>query len=327
MNGTEATAFLELRANTGDRRFPLDERSVCRIGRSEQNTVVLVDDLVSRFHAMIHCMDGEAFYLTDLGSRNGTFLNNRRATTPTALQDGDRIQIGNHELFFRREAPDMTAPEMPGVRETVQFFALRLITVLVVDIRDFTGLTRELQDEAKLSQIISTFIREAGTILRECGATDQKYIGDAVMAIWQHAEPVPQRKEALPVLTAIARILSAVAKMQEQFGLSAPVRVGAGVNTGLASMGNLGSESAADYTALGDTVNKAFRLESATRETGCDVALGQATYSFVAGAPEIAGLFQPYPVQLKGYREMETMYGLLEGALPELTERLRNLLS
>ena len=76
--------------------------------------------------------------------------------------------------------------------------------------------------------------------------------------------------------------------------------MGAGVNTGYAMVGQMGTSEHPDYTALGDTVNAAFRLESSTKQLGLDVAIGSATYANTPYAAVLLPLKQ-YSVELKGY--------------------------
>ena len=86
------------------REFPLEERTVCRIGRGEQSTIVLSGDIqVSRNHAVVQHMNNGEYYLTDLSSRNGTLLNGRLVVSPTALRNGDIIRMGGYEFVFVQE--------------------------------------------------------------------------------------------------------------------------------------------------------------------------------------------------------------------------------
>ncbi len=313
--------FLEAVIGSEVKRFSLDPTSVCRIGRGAQNTIVLADNQVSRNHAMVQCMETGEYYLTDLGSRNGTFINQRRATTPVILRAGDHITIGGQEFTFHggRQAEQATRME---AGETVVDFAQRLITVLVADIRDFTGLSRRLPED-KLSEVISAFMRESGTVLSSKGAWAQKYIGDAVMAIWLHRADEPEPQDILAVFEALSHLFEIAGRMQQQFGLDAPIRIGAGINTGAACVGNMGSEAAADYTALSDAVNLSFRLESATKEIGCDLALGPASHDFLAGQIGPSDLFNLHTMQLKGYREPKKVFAAARSSLPVILEGLR----
>jgi adenylate cyclase len=79
------------------------------------------------------------------------------------------------------------------------------------------------------------------------------------------------------------------------------VRIGAGVNTGLASLGNTGAGGASDFTAIGDSVNVAFRLESATKELGADLVLGTSTFDYLSPWPSAVTHFRTAEANLKGY--------------------------
>jgi len=321
MSDNWGDTFLETVIDSEAKRFKLDPTVVCRIGRGAQNTVVLADNQVSRNHAMVQCMETGEYYLTDLGSRNGTFVNQRRATTPVILRPGDRITVGSHEFVFHGGAQPEQAARMEA-GETVVDFAQRLITVLVVDIRDFTGLSSRLPED-KLSEIINAFMRESGTVLSSKGAWAQKYIGDAVMAIWLHRTDEPDLHDILAVFDALSQLFEIAGRMQAQFGLDAPIRIGAGVNTGAACVGNMGSEAAADYTALSDAVNLSFRLESATKEIGRDIALGPASYEFLTAQTGVGDVFELHTMQLKGYREPKKVYATTLASLPAVLEGLR----
>ena len=90
--------------------------------------------------------------------------------------------------------------------------------------------------------------------------------------------------------------------LREQFQLPFPIEVGAGINTGPAAIGNAGSEYSADYTALGDTVNAAFRFESATRDIGFDLVIGRETIEYLRQCGEHPErFFEEKTVRLKGY--------------------------
>src|SRR5579871_6024590 len=78
----------------------LDLGSTWRIGRTPENAVVLPADHVSRNHAMIQMTDRGEYFLLDLGSSNGTFLNGNRVSVPSLLKDGDQIRIGTSVLSF-----------------------------------------------------------------------------------------------------------------------------------------------------------------------------------------------------------------------------------
>lgn len=128
------------------------------------------------------------------------------------------------------------------------------------------------------------------------------------MAVWLHRGMAPGPSDLAPVIEGLIRIEGLASKLHTRFPLPYPIRVGAGINTGQASTGNLGSSAVADFTALGDAVNKAFRLETSTRELDTDLVIGQQTYIAIEGQPAAARLFHPRTATLKGYTEPEQVY-------------------
>jgi adenylate cyclase len=317
-------AYLEVEINGEVRQFPVTGDRILRIGRSSKNDVVLNEDPVSRTHAMLQCSDRGLCYITDCGSRNGTLVNGTRLTAPMALRPGDQIRIGNYQFTFHQEAAaeHSSVESVEKQPSTNVVFALSLITVLVVDIRDFTGLAQRVE-ASKLSEVTGTLFREAGQALQERGAWAQKYIGDAVMALWLHKKSAPEPTELAAIFDGLSCLTQIASGLQQQFHLGTPIRIGAGINSGWASVGNVGSIASADYTALGDVVNMTFRLESATKEMACDLALGQGAYEFLASFMDARHLFQKRVVNLKGYAEPATVYGAQLPSLPAVLEALQ----
>lgn len=287
--------------------FPLTSGTCWTIGRSADSSIVLADRWMSRTHAMIQRMGQGEFYLIDLGSRNGTFLNGRRVSTPVLLRNGDRITFGQTELeFFNELLPPLsgntTTLDLPQTKDpaTALLHVRRLLTVLVVDIRGFTQLTRQLNEEL-LSEVIGTWFHRAGEIIRHYGSWVDKYIGDAVMAVWIHESEQIGYQQICHTLSALENLRLMTGKLHQEYPLPTPLRIGAGLNTGYAMVGNTGSSDRPDYTALGDTVNATFRLESATKTIAADIAIGATTYHYLVEGCPAAVPFRPQLLTLKGY--------------------------
>lgn len=322
-----ATAWLELDQPNGLRRFPLDPGRVCRIGRSEAGTVVLADDRVSRNHAMVQSLDAGAFALIDLGSANGTYVDGRRVCAPTVLKDGDCITVGQSNLRFRQSAvaipADLPRHGRSDTQSTNIHHAEKLITVLVVDIRDYTKLARKL-DAGTLSEVVGTFFRESAKPLIDAGAWAQKYIGDAIMAVWIHENSDSRvGAEILGAAQALVSVAGVADALQNRFSLPTPIRIGAALNSGSASVGNVGGIAADDYTAVGDVVNRAFRLESATKEISCDVLIGEETLTLLPDGSPIPAVLKACNVSLKGYETASPAWATNFGALSDALARVR----
>jgi adenylate cyclase len=194
-------AYLEVEIGGRKQGFPLSSDRICRIGRSDDNTIVLDNDSVSRNHALLQALPGGAFLIVDLGSRNGTFVNGRRLVAAAVLRNADHITIGKIEITFNQAGQnDNLEAALASSGTTDVNFDRKLITVLVVDVRGYTVLAQQL-DTDKLSQVAGALFRGAGKLLQESGAWTQKYIGDAVMAVWLHRDDGSELgREALSVL-------------------------------------------------------------------------------------------------------------------------------
>jgi len=289
----------------GGRRFPLAGGQSWAIGRGDGCVVMLDSRSVSRLHALIQRRDAGDFSLVDLGSRNGSFVNQRRVSVPVVLQDSDQLRFGDQELVFRSAVRAQGGASHPAIdprdAPTTALHTHSLTTIVVVDIRDFTPLARTVS-EALLSQTIGTWFLRVGQVAQRLGSWGQKYIGDAVMCVWVHEEGASLRTELLRALRAVCEINTVTSELHNTLPLPAPLRIGAGINTGSAIVGG------GDYTALGDTVNAAFRLEATTKELGLGVVLGERTYQELGlGAPSP---FAQRNVALKGYESPSTAWGI-----------------
>jgi adenylate cyclase len=289
---------LQIKGEKGERTLVLDGSGSWAIGRSAENVFVFDDDAMSRRHALLQQMQPGKFYLIDLGSSNGSSVNGQRVTSSVELHDGDAIICGKTTLAFHQP---MNALEAAGdYRATNILYQKRLITVLVVDIRGFTQLARQI-DEELLAQAIGTWFREIGAVLDRSGCASDKYIGDAAMGVWVHENLIPGPAQILGVLNTLLMIQRFTAGLHERFPLPSQVQTGAGINTSISVMSNCGPQGNPDFSPLGDGVNAAFRLESATKDMGYDVAIGRLTFECLAASPNVVKYFERHFVRLKGY--------------------------
>ncbi len=322
--------YLTLKTGSGDRQLSLVGSNYWTVGRGDDNSFVLPDRWISRNHAMLQGTDNRQFYLIDLGSRNGTFVNGRRVSVPIILEDSDLLTFGQTELRFLSPTDTAQAADVTLARgqedATAMLHMRRLISVMVVDIRDFTVMTRQLNEQV-LSEAIGTWFRRAGEIIGQYDSWVDKYIGDAVMAVWVHGKEGADRASMVQILQAVSTLAEMTGQLHEQFPLPFPLRIGVGINTGYAMVGNTGSGDSRserlrqrpDYTALGDTVNSAFRLESATKELGLDMAMGETTFNHLQKAGVDAQCFKRFTVDLKGYEDQITTHA---GTFTELNQFL-----
>jgi class 3 adenylate cyclase len=152
----------------------------------------------------------------------------------------------------------------------------RDVTVLFFDVVNFTSLSEALPVE-DLVQVVNAYLDNlVDAIFRNNGTLD-KFIGDAVMAFW--GAPLPsddQARRACNAAVEMQRAMNAFAAVQTDSRLRA-LRGRIGLNTGVAVLGNLGSSSIMSYTAMGDTVNVASRIESVNKLYGTEICAAGET--------------------------------------------------
>jgi adenylate cyclase len=161
------------------------------------------------------------------------------------------------------------------------------VTVLFSDIRNFTTISERLEPR-QVVEMLNTYLSQACEPILAQGGTVDKFIGDAVMAVF--GAPVPYPDHARRALKAALDLAQKAQEfctwMQQRFGdLDLPgFGIGIGLHTGEAIVGNIGSPKRLEFTSIGDTVNTASRLESLTKELGWTIVASQST---IAAAPGV----------------------------------------
>ena len=148
----------------------------------------------------------------------------------------------------------------------------RTCTFLFTDVRGFTNLSEKLSPE-KVTEIMNKVLTAQVACIQAHGGMVDKFIGDACMAIFNAPLSIDEHEKRAVACAQDMR--TAIRMLQKE--LPEPIAIGIGVNTGEAVIGNMGSDSRFDYSAIGDAVNTAARLESATKEAGVDILIGETT--------------------------------------------------
>jgi len=152
----------------------------------------------------------------------------------------------------------------------------RYATFLFTDVRGFTSMSESLPPE-QVTYIMNKALTAQQAAVQKYGGMVDKYIGDAMMAIFNAPlDQADHEEQAIDCGLQIIENMEALNQEMQQEGLPA-IAIGIGINSGKAVIGNMGSESRFDYTAIGDAVNTAARLESATKEQKVDLLIGEST--------------------------------------------------
>ncbi len=196
----------------------------------------------------------------------------------------------------------LSSGEMPQLRGD-----RRKITVLFADVRGFTALSESLSPEEVVTLLNDYFDKMIEAISQHHGMLN-KFMGDGLMAVFGALEDDPFQEEhaieaALEMRCAIGLFRERILKERQ-----IELHIGIGINTGLAIVGNIGSEQRMEFTAIGDTVNLASRLESTTKEFSHDIIVSD--YTQVA----VRNKFQFKPlgsVQVKGRTDAVSIHAVL----------------
>ena len=209
---------------------------------------------------------------------------------------------------------------------------VREISVMFTDIRNFTSIS-ETMDPAELIKMMNDFLTPMTSCVLDNRGTIDKYMGDAMMAFWN--APLDDPEHAVHACTAALQMLAALKHdlmlfdgtlemlaalkvvnvgLQEQAEKNQKpfkeLKAGIGIHTGRASVGNMGSKQRFAYSALGDTVNLASRLEGQTKGYGISVMISEEVRK---QAPSFAAL-EIDLLTVKGRKEPERIYTLLGDA-------------
>jgi class 3 adenylate cyclase len=188
-------------------------------------------------------------------------------------------------------------------------------TLMFTDIRGFTNMSEQLPPERVVSILNAYFSRMVDVLFQYDGMLD-KYIGDGMMAVF--GAPVPHDDHAWrAVQAAIAMRTQLEAFNGERVSQGeAPLKIGIGIHTGECVVGNIGTERRLDYTAIGDTVNTASRIEGMTKDHGVDILMSAETLAEVRDRVIVRAV---PGVHIRGKAEPIDLY-VLEGLVQRVPE-------
>lgn len=191
--------------------------------------------------------------------------------------------------------------------------AQRELSIMFLDVRRFSTITEKMEPQEVIAFINKLLTPLTDAIIAEQGTID-KYMGDAVMAFWNAPRETPEHEmKAIRAMLAMGPIMERLNGEFTAMGLP-DIGIGVGINTGLCSVGNMGSLKRLAYSCVGDSVNLASRLEGQTKAYGVGNLIGAKTANGAPGFPMI----ELDSVAVKGRTQPETIYTV--AGLPDVTE-------
>ena len=188
----------------------------------------------------------------------------------------------------------------------------RDLTILFSDIRGFTSIS-EASEPEEVVEMLNEYLTRMVEILLEHGGTLDKFIGDAVMGFWNAPAADPQHPEravrcAIEMIDETARL-----RARWEGEGKAALRIGIGINTGEAVVGNIGAEKVFGYTVIGDAVNLASRLEGKNKDYGTEIIVSEFTLARIGNAFETVYLDD---VKVKGKDKAVKIYEVIRPRIP-----------
>jgi adenylate cyclase len=195
----------------------------------------------------------------------------------------------------------------------------REISVLFTDIEGFSGISEKVSEEV-LVRMMNIYLTDMTDVILKTRGTVDKFIGDAIMAFW--GAPLADDDSAYHACIAALEMQSRLHRLQPKFGKMGGVgiRQRIGLNTGICLVGNIGSEQKLNYTAMGDPVNLASRLEGVNKQYGTGILISESTYQKVMKRVYVREVDR---VQVVGKMEPVHIYELLDTAAQQLSEKMK----
>jgi adenylate cyclase len=220
------------------------------------------------------------------------------------LEEKERIKSGFSKYVSQHVLEKIIKSDAPAKLEGEK----RKVTVLFSDIRNFTTLSESLSPEEVVAFLNQYFEEMIGIIFHFHGTLD-KFIGDGIMA--EFGVPLDDQLQEVNAIEAALTMQDSVAMLCQKWKGTRyeNIKIGIGVHTGLAVVGNIGSTQRMEYTAIGDTVNVASRLESQTKEIQKNIIISHETYETIKNMPNLS--FEALgQIHLKGRKEPIIAYAV-----------------
>jgi len=254
---------------------------VCFIGRGSSNNLVLHDNRVSARHAMIQAQAENDYWLVDLGSRNGTFVNGLVVRQACRLVDGDRIEFPGVRTVFRHPPSALQEKETTSTEErTIQDIRSMQCWLLVADIEAYTMFLQR-NTPAEVAHVTGNWLATCKRMIELQGGVVNKTLGDGFLAYWLDEAEIEPRLAA--TLTEFRDLQS---KEEPRFRIA--------LHHGGVFMS--GTSDPGEQSLLGAEVNFVFRMEKLASSLGVHRLLSETAHQRLHGhVPSEEVCRQPVP--------------------------------
>jgi len=234
------------------------------------------------------------------------------ATTALLYVLTEREKRFVRQAFSQYLSPDLVTRLQDAPEQLSLGGEIRDMTILFMDVRDFTPISEQLAP-AELVSFLNTLLSPMSDAIQAEGGTIDKYIGDSIMAFWNAPLTIPEHaKKACRAGLTMLKVMDDL-NDRDAFGFRARnlktqfVRIGIGLNSGEACVGNMGSARRFNYSVIGDAVNTASRIESSCKLVGAELLVSEDTRDLV---PDFACL-EAGEIPLKGKSRPIKLFALL----------------
>lgn len=210
----------------------------------------------------------------------------------------EKLRLFVPDQFLQRIAPKgLESIQLGNVKEEE-------LTVLFCDIRGFTSIS-ESQSAGETFKWLNGFFTRMNACINANNGFIDKYLGDALMAIFDR--PGHHAQDALTAAVMMQQSVKEFNSNLVEYKLTQPIKIGIGIDTGIAAIGALGAEGRLDSTAIGDVVNTAARLQELTKDYGCGIIVSKATIARL-DRPELFYLRSLGCVVPRGKQQPQELY-------------------
>ncbi|HEY9134308.1 MAG TPA: adenylate/guanylate cyclase domain-containing protein [Pseudomonadales bacterium] len=205
--------------------------------------------------------------------------------------------------------PQVWSSIFAGSNDAILETQRKRLTVFFSDIKGFVNISEELEPEA-LTELLNSYFTEMSNIAHEYGGTIDKFIGDSIMIFFGDPTSKGIKEDSLAAVSmaiAMRKHMKVLRQQWRSFGVSSPIEIRMGINTGYCTVGNFGATSRMDYTIIGKEVNLASRLEALTQPS--EILISETTHALVRDKVMCRDKGQ---ISVKGFSKPISIYQIVD---------------